>query len=150
MFFASGLLAKERFIKLLQERLGENSGWISTQIVEEEIYADVLIYDEIYCDLLTLTGKKKIMCLRTPVHKTLIFGNTRQILDKYQGEFKEEKVQKKHIGWLTTVPSGDVNFRDHLKEANIATLQEALKDKTISKTARRMIGAQIKRLEKKQ
>ncbi len=60
------------------------------------------------------------------------------------------KIEKKHIGWLTTVPSGDVNFRGHLKEANIVTLQEALKDESISKTARRMIESQIKRLEKKQ
>ncbi len=57
-------------------------------------------------------------------------------------------INKTNLSWLTTVPSGDINFRNRLKESNIITLKEALKDKSISKTARRMIESQIKKLEK--
>ena len=58
------------------------------------------------------------------------------------------KIDKKTLSWLTTVPSGDINFRMRLIEANVKTLKKALEDKGLSKTARRMIESQIKRIEK--
>jgi len=57
-------------------------------------------------------------------------------------------VDKKTLSWLTTVPASDINFRMRLKDANLETLHAALKKPGLSKTAVRMINAQIRRLNK--
>lgn len=55
---------------------------------------------------------------------------------------------KENLKWLVGCPSGDINFKNHLDYSNIETLQEALKDNSISKTARRVIESRIKKLSK--
>lgn len=57
-------------------------------------------------------------------------------------------IDKETLPWLTTVPASDINFRLRLKEANVETCEEALKSPGLSKTAIRMIHAQIRRLSK--
>ena len=54
-------------------------------------------------------------------------------------------IQKKHLDWLTHCPAGDGNFISHLKQANVETLNEALKDKELTKTARKKIEVQIRK-----
>jgi len=61
----------------------------------------------------------------------------------------KEKINKNDLSWLTTCPQGDINFKCHLRDANIPTLESALKNKSISKTARKKIQAQLNRLKKK-
>ena len=53
----------------------------SWRIADTEELADVILYDEIYYDLLSVMHRKnkkdvKIVCLRTPMHKTLRFNYT--------------------------------------------------------------------------
>jgi len=55
------------------------------------------------------------------------------------------KINKENLSWLTTVPASDINFRTRLKESNLVTMQEALKNKKLSKSARRFIEAEIGR-----
>ena len=57
------------------------------------------------------------------------------------------KVDKKILSWLTTVPASDCNFKSQLKDANIKTMQEALKDKELSKLARKSIEIELRRKE---
>ena len=58
------------------------------------------------------------------------------------------KIDKKILGWLTTVPAHDSNFRWNIKFANIETLKKALKDKTISKSARSIMKSRLRRIDK--
>jgi len=58
------------------------------------------------------------------------------------------KVDKKTLSWLTTVPAGDINFKMRLKDANIETCREALKNNKLSKLARKNIESRIKHLDK--
>lgn len=53
-------------------------------------------------------------------------------------------IEQENLGWLK-IPSSDGNFKIHLKQANVETLQEALKDDKISKTARKIIEAEIRK-----
>lgn len=55
-------------------------------------------------------------------------------------------IDKEILPWLITVPASDINFRNKLKEANLETLQEALKSE-LSKTAIKLIESQIRRLK---
>lgn len=43
-------------------------------LVKDEECAEVILYDEIYYDILKQPNNKKIVCLRTPQHKTLRFN----------------------------------------------------------------------------
>ena len=52
------------------------------------------------------------------------------------------------LKWLTRCPASDLNFRNHLKQANAETIKEALKDKTLTKTATNLLNAELKRKEK--
>jgi len=36
------------------------------------------------------------------------------------------EINLKHVPWLVTVPSGDINFKSHLQEADLATIRYAL------------------------
>ena len=58
------------------------------------------------------------------------------------------KINKKILSWLITVPASDTNFRCQLKDANIETMQEALKNKELSKAARKFIESEIRRKRK--
>lgn len=58
------------------------------------------------------------------------------------------KVDKKILNWLTSCPASDTNFKCNLDYANVETLQAALKDKTISKTARLTIERKIRKKQK--
>jgi hypothetical protein len=57
------------------------------------------------------------------------------------------KIDKRILSWLTTVPAGDTNFKWNLKEANKVTLQAALRNKKISKTTRKSIEIQLRRVD---
>lgn len=60
----------------------------------------------------------------------------------------ENKIDKNAVSWLTHCPASDVNFKGTLRDTNIATIQEALKDKTIGKTATKALEIQLRRLQK--
>jgi hypothetical protein len=49
---------------------------------------------------------------------------------------------------LTTVPASDINFKTNLQNANLETLQEALKKDSLSKLARKSIESKIKKLQR--
>ncbi len=56
-----------------------------------------------------------------------------------------------HVSWLVTVPTGDINFKTHLKEASVDDLREALaqvegQPKTATKV--KALCAELKRREK--
>lgn len=57
-------------------------------------------------------------------------------------------INKNDLSWLTSCPASDCNFKGHLNDSNIETLREALKDKSISKAARKAIEIKIRKLEK--
>ncbi|GAI11951.1 unnamed protein product [marine sediment metagenome] len=54
------------------------------------------------------------------------------------------KIDKKLLSWLTNCPASDVNFKNNLLIANIATLREALFDENLTKTARLAIERRLK------
>ena len=54
-------------------------------------------------------------------------------------------VIKKTLSWLTNCPVSDINWKGALDEANLDTMLEALKNPTISKTARQKIEARIRK-----
>lgn len=58
------------------------------------------------------------------------------------------KVNKEDLRWLTTVPASDINFKTRLRDANLVTMREALGDNGLSKTARKAIEIQIRRITK--
>lgn len=58
-------------------------------------------------------------------------------------------IDKKILSWLTTVPSSDINFKYQLKDANLETMEEALKNIGLSKTARKAIKIQMRKLQKR-
>ncbi|GAH42547.1 unnamed protein product [marine sediment metagenome] len=55
-----------------------------------------------------------------------------------------EKINKQILDWLIYTPSGDINFKNNLKIANLETLKEAVKSQEISKTAREKIERKIR------
>lgn len=55
-------------------------------------------------------------------------------------------MNKENLSWLTTVPCSDYNFKSRLEDSDLETCREALKNKSISKTARKMIESRVKRL----
>lgn len=50
----------------------------------------------------------------------------RSTLASMSKDENDDGVQEDHISWITTVPAGDLNFKSHLKEANLATVNEAI------------------------
>lgn len=58
------------------------------------------------------------------------------------------KIDKNILSWLTTVPASDINFKTNLQNANLETLQEALKKDSLSKLARKSIESKIKKLQR--
>ena len=60
----------------------------------------------------------------------------------------DDKVDADAKAWLCKTPSNDLNFQSALKEANLATLQAALKAGISTKTAREAVEARIRKLEK--
>lgn len=60
----------------------------------------------------------------------------------------QDKVNQNDLNWLTRCPASDLNFRNHLKQANAETIKEALKDKALTKTAINLLNAELKRKEK--
>ena len=66
-----------RVMKLLRKKLGKDYNKFKDLIISNETYADVVFYDEIYFDLMNNQRQnQKIVCLRTPLHKTLRFNYT--------------------------------------------------------------------------
>ena len=57
-------------------------------------------------------------------------------------------VDKYKLAYLTTVPVSDSGFKMYLKEADIETLEEALKDTDLSKTARAALQSRLNKLQK--
>lgn len=57
-------------------------------------------------------------------------------------------IDKDVLSWLTSCPASDINFTFNLVYANVETLQAALKDKHISKTARSKIEITIRKKQK--
>lgn len=58
-------------------------------------------------------------------------------------------INKRGLSWLTTVPASDINFINNVKTANNDTLIEALKNSSISKTARKKIESELVKRSKK-
>lgn len=59
--------SKERILQLIPKKHHKN-------IVKKEEDADVVLYDEVYYDMLQKHGDKRVICVRTKPHKTLKFG----------------------------------------------------------------------------
>lgn len=57
-------------------------------------------------------------------------------------------IQKTHVGWLIGCPASDLNFKNHLAEANLETCEEALLNQTLTKTARAAIEGRRNKLHK--
>lgn len=58
------------------------------------------------------------------------------------------KINKEILSWLITVPASDMNFKVNLQQANLETLQESLKNNSLSKLARKSIESRIKKLQR--
>ncbi len=57
-------------------------------------------------------------------------------------------IDRKILSWLTIVPSGDINFKNQLEDANVETIQEALKDSSMGKTKKKVLESKLKKLQK--
>jgi hypothetical protein len=57
-------------------------------------------------------------------------------------------VDEDALSWLTTVPADDVNFKGHLKVANIATVKAALATRAVKKTVtkRKVLQSRLRKL----
>jgi len=58
------------------------------------------------------------------------------------------KINKKTLSWLTNCPATDINFIGHLREANIPTIEEALKSPGLSKLAIQKLNSALKKKKK--
>lgn len=60
----------------------------------------------------------------------------------------ESRVDDDALGWLTTVPSDDTNFKSQLATANIATIQAALRSRAVrsKKVKRSVLESRLRRL----
>jgi len=59
-------------------------------------------------------------------------------------------INKEILSWLITVPSGDINFKNKLKESNIETIKQAIKitEKKLEMTKLKKLKAELNRKEK--
>ena len=57
-------------------------------------------------------------------------------------------INKITLGWLTTVPASDENFKGQLKYANPETIRAALKSKGLNKTTIKALKAELIRRAK--
>jgi len=58
------------------------------------------------------------------------------------------RVDDNALGWLTTVPADDVNFKSRLRSANIATVKAALATRAVKKTVtkRKVLESRLRKL----
>ena len=61
---------------------------------------------------------------------------------------KNKMIDKNILSWLVTVPHSDIGFKSYLEEANIETIEEALKDKFVGKTKRIVLERKLRKLKK--
>jgi len=74
MFKSFNKINLVRILDLLKERLKKEYKKLSKLIVTDNKDADVVFFDEIYYDLAIPRKDQKVVCLRTPLHKTLRFN----------------------------------------------------------------------------
>lgn len=101
----------KRIINLLKDRLREHPIQLKKYLVTDEYSADVILYDEIYYDVMNHRNNKNVVCLRTRLHPTLAFT----YLDLESDIKKNVSGLKKHMSkeqWNIEFNNGNNGFKE--------------------------------------